>query len=211
LTADSAINLANSLGESVHSLKEYGEEIEKRKAQEEALYEAMAQNALLMVDTSDMREEEAKQIENAASGDFIQGLERKALDDINKTVEGMSKEDKKAWYKNEATKLYGTNEITTDQHGNLTIGSGDEAYKVSAEEFKKQLANSKATEMSENALKTFPQTLKKAGDILESKSAGAAKALSRSYTEKDGGALTQADLQALKSATGGQTAALGIS
>ena len=211
LTAESAINLADSLGESVHSLKEYGEEIEKRKVQEEALYEAMAQNALLMVDTSDMREEEAKLIKNAASGDFVQGLERKALDNINNTVKGMSNKDKKAWYKNEAIKLYGTDEIKTDNQGNLTIGSGDEEYKVSAEEFKKQLASTKATEASEEALKTFPQTLKKAGNILEEKSAGAAKALSRSYTERDGGALTQADLQALKSATDGPTAALGIS
>lgn len=194
LAADAAENMANKLDEGAKELKEYGEAVAQRKEQEEALYEAMALNAVQMVDTAGMLADEIQQVNVAASEEYIKTFEKDAMLEIGKKIKDMGKYEQRDWVKAQAQSLYGTEDVEVDGD-EVTIGSGDEAKTITMEEFLKQLASSSGTEDAAKALENLPKAIDNLGKKMGK---GASAALERSYLKKEGGAMTKADIKNLK-------------
>ena len=191
---DVADKMAKELSQNTTELIEFGRALNETEQQTKAFYEAMAQNAALMVDTSKMTEEEQKQVSIAANADYAKIFKEQAQDAINAETAGMSGKEYKDYAIKEAKELYGTDEVSVDNKGNVTIGSGDEKQTISREEFESQLAAAKSTENAAQALKNLPKAIDKiAGQIGE-----AGKAFERSYMADEGKAMTRGDIESLK-------------
>ena len=90
-----------------------------------------------MVDTSGMTDEEQQQIHVAASADYAKIFENSAMDKIKAETKDMGKDEYKEYATAQAKALYGREDISVDNDGNVTIGTGDEAKTVSRAEFEK--------------------------------------------------------------------------
>ena len=195
LTASEAVSLANALGDDVEALKAYGKEVQARTEQEKALYEALALNAVQMVDTAEMTEDEQKQISVAANADYAQLFEEQAKNSIDAMTSGMDSDEYAEYAKEKAKELYGTEDVEVDKDGNVTVGKGDDAKTVSSEEFEKQLAAAQGTEDAAAALQNLPKAI----DSVSAKMGKAGKAFEKSFMADEGKAMTRGDIEALKS------------
>ena len=195
LTMDAVQAFGEELGDNVKYLKEYGEQVQARKEQEEALYEALALNAVQMVDSSKLTEEQLKQVNTAANAEYIQYFENEAKKSILEETKDMDKDGYKDWAKSKAMELYGTDEISVDNDGNVTIGTGDNAKTVDRESFEKQLAAANATEEAAEKLQNLPKAIEAASKKMGGE---AGKALSKSYNAAEGKAMTRSDIKALE-------------
>ena len=195
LTIETVQAFGEELGDNVQYLKEYGEQIQERKEQEKALYEALALNAVQMVDSSKLTEEQLKYVNTAASADYITHFEKETIKSIQDETKDMGKEAYADWAKSKAMELYGTDEISVDDDGNVTIGTGDNAKTVDRESFEKQLAAANATEEAAENLQNLPKAIEAASKKMGDE---AGKALSKSYSAVEGKAMTRSDIEALE-------------
>jgi hypothetical protein len=88
-------------------LRAYGEEVKARTEQEKALYEAMAMNAISMVDTANMTAEEMDYINTAGSAEYMESFKEAGLKKIEEETADMGKGEKKDYYKEKAAEVYG--------------------------------------------------------------------------------------------------------
>lgn len=195
IVPEAADKMAKELSQNTTELIEFGKALNGTEQQTKAFYEAMAQNAVLMVDTSKMTEEEQKQVNIAANADYAKIFKEQAQNTINAETADMSKNEYKDYATKEAKELYGTDEVSVDSKGNITINSGDEEQTISREEFESQLAAAKSTENAAQALENLPKAI----DKVAGKMGEAGKAFERSYTAKEGKAMTRGDIESLKS------------
>jgi hypothetical protein len=107
----------------------------------------------------------------------------------------MSKNERRAWLESEAMALFGTSEVTADNKGNVTVGSGDNARTYTKEEFLAQLATADAQKDMSNTLKELPQQLKKTTEKMSSSMAGS---FLKVFEKEEGKKLTQEDIDTLK-------------
>lgn len=205
IVPDVANKMAKELSQNTEELIEFGRALNETEEQSKVFYEAMAMNAVQMVDTSQMSAEAQKQIEVGATAGYMETFEAQAADEIESTMDNMDKWKKKDYITAEAKELYGTDEIEVDNDGNVTIGSGDEAKTVTAEQFKAQLAVAKATENAADALEQLPKTINKISAQMSSEVGKAFKAM---YSGKEASAMTNADIDAAKEVTEEQMRAI---
>ena len=184
LSASEAERFAESLGEGADELKEYGKEVAKRTEQEKALYEAMALNAVQMVDTADMQAEEIQQVNIAANEEYMRHFtEAKEEDYANWSTEKIE---------SKAKEIYGDS-AKVDKNGNVTVGEGDNAKTITSKEFKKQAAASDATEDAAEALENLPKAI----DSVADKMGKAGRSFEKTYMAEDGKGLTKKDISNL--------------
>lgn len=167
LAGDKAVELANGLGEGAKELQAYGQSLNEARAQEEAMQQALAANALSMVDSTKFSEEQQKQMSNMANSDYMENMMEETEKQLNQQLSNMSKEEQKSFYTAEAQKIYGDS-ATADDKGNITyIDDSGEEQTVSAEAFKQQLIASKATEQFSKALESVPARINKVATALD--------------------------------------------
>jgi hypothetical protein len=169
-----------------------------RSEQERALYEAMATNAAQLVDTSDMTEEQIKQINTAANAEYAEYFKNEAakeIADIEK--QGMSKGEWKGWIEQETKNLYGPDitDVKAYNDGSVTYKDKDgNDHRLSYEEFKNNLAASEGTSGAAESLAKLPETIDKISDKLGK----AGETFEKAYYAKEGGALTRGEVNELK-------------
>lgn len=187
LTIDQAIAFGDELGDGAEELRAYGEEVKARTEQEKALYEAMAMNAISLVDTANMTAEEMDYINTAGSAEYMESFKEAGLKQIEEETADMGKGEKKDYYKEKAAEIYGVDasQVSVDKNGNVTIEDEDgEEKEITAENFKNQLAAYEGTEAAAKALEKLPEALKSVPDAM--------KAM---YSSKDGKGMTKSQIE----------------
>ena len=174
--------------QATESLKEYGEALEERTAQEKALYEAMALQTQQMVDMTNLTEAERAQVSTASTEEYMKYFYQQQLE----SIEGMSGDEYKKMAEEKAKELYGDS-ATVAKDGTVTYGTEDGQVKITREQFEAQLA---ATEASEEAAKSL-EMLPKAIDSVSKSLGKSGKAYEKIYDRSEGAALTQGDINTI--------------
>ena len=193
LTAEQVQKFGDELGNNVEELREYGKGIAAQKEQEAALYEQMALSALQKINTANMSEQEKAQINNVANEAYIKKLTESAEKELTEKLSGMGKDEKEAYLKAEAAKLYEVDpeEVKVGDDGTITIGSGDEKQTISQEEFITQKAAKEGvTEAAEN-LQKLPEAISKAANKMGEQTG---KSYKKVMEGKEGKNLTKQDI-----------------
>lgn len=190
LTAEEARRFAEELGDNAEELKKYGETVNALDAQQKALLESMAMNAVQMVDTTEMSTEEIQQVNAAADANFaktIQDNELARLEELDKT-------DFKAEAEKVAKEMYGE-DATVKDNGDVVYKDADGNEKtIKRDQFEDQVAAANSSKLMANALEDLPDAI----DSVAGKMGKAGKAFERTYTAKEGKGLTKADVASLK-------------
>jgi hypothetical protein len=95
LSIEETNRFAAELGDGAEELREYGQQVQLRKEQEKAMYDAMATNAQQLVDTSKMSKEAQNMIGSVTNADYMAGFKEQALAQID---EEENFENKYDWY-----------------------------------------------------------------------------------------------------------------
>lgn len=189
LTEDEAIRFAEALGDNADELKEYGETVNELNAQQEALLESMALNAVQMVDTTEMSAEEIQQVNVAASANYAKTFQDQEL----ARLESLSNEDFKAEAEKVAKQMYGDS-AEVDKNGNVTYTDAEGNEKtIKRDQFEDQVAATNSSELMADALEKLPDAI----DKVSGKMGKAGKAFEKSFAAKDGKAMTKADVASL--------------
>jgi hypothetical protein len=86
-----------AVGEGAEELKEYGEALRQREAEEKAYYNQMASNAVNSIDMTEKSEEERIQISQAATDEYMKTFTDESLKDIQEEYNSLGKNEKKEW------------------------------------------------------------------------------------------------------------------
>ena len=175
-------------------LANFGTAVLAAEAEMDAYNTQMAMLAAEAVNTSGMTDAQKNIINTATNGDFIEQMVENANTALAKETKGMGKKEYKEWAKQQAMQLYGTEDITVDNKGNVTVGTGDEAKTYTREQFESQLTAAQASEEMTKALQNLPHEIEKA-----SRSFGgeAGKAFKKVFEKSEGKGLTQSEIDAL--------------
>ena len=191
--------LAESWGKQLEGnteeLTNFGTAVLAAEAEMDAYNTQMAMLAAEAVNTSGMTDAQKNIINTATNGDFIEQMVENANTTLAEETKGMGKKEYKEWAKQQAMQLYGTEDVTVDNKGNVTVGTGDEAKTYTREQFESQLTSAQASEEMTKALQNLPNEIEKA-----SKNFGgeAGKAFKKVFEKSEGKGLTQNEIAALK-------------
>lgn len=190
LTAEEAKKFAEELGDNAEELKKYGETVNALDAQQKALLESMAMNAVQMVDTTKMSAEEIQQLNVAADDGYA-----KAFQDKEKArIEELGKNEFKAEAEKAAKQMYGDSAKVKDNGDVVYTDAEGNEKTIKRDQFEDQMAAMNSTELMADALEKLPDAIDKVSDKLGK----SGKAFEKTFAAKEGKGLTKADVESLK-------------
>lgn len=185
---------AMALDDNIEALREFGAELYAMSEQERVYKEQMAQNAINAVDASKYTEEQLKRMDAAATSGFADSFTDKYEAEFQKAVDDKDTEAIQSAKEEVAENLYGKDATVSGNTITYKDEEGKEQTKeLTDEEFKEQWAAIKATKQMTAAFEQLPKTI---NSISKKMTEAAGKAFEAITLEKEGAAMTKADIEA---------------
>lgn len=199
LDANTVLELSNSMGEAAEELSDYGKNVKALDEKQEALMQAMATNAMQLIDSTKFNEEQNSWIANYANADYADKIYQEQLDSIR----SLSSSEYKKEAEKKAKELYGeTAEI--DDKGNITYKEGDKTIEVDTEEFEQAWAGADSTEEIAKRLENLPGAIEKAAQKFDE--LGTGDIYRKIAADSEGKNLTQEDIARMNEMTNDELA-----
>ena len=194
VNADLANAWAQQLEGNTENIAEFGKTVLAAKQETDAYNTQLAMMAAENVDTTDMTNQQKNIVNAATQGDAMANILASTEKEIQAEIDEAGKYGYDEWAKEQAIELYGTDKISVDDKGNVTVGEGNEKKTYTKEEFQTQLLGARSNDKMTDVLQKLPyeieQVSKKFGET-------ASKAYVKVFEKNEGRGLTQTDLEQL--------------